>query len=142
MTIEATVRAVLREWPLYQEHDHVQVHPIGDGWSIMYCAKFTGRPFTAEMHMADPPPSLLSINVTADGTKLYLLFIQVHPGYRGQGYGHQLYERVIELARRLGCKEVRQTPSGGYEDDERLDYLARRGWLVDDPEVYWPVTAD
>lgn len=134
--VEEITRAVLANWPLYDETDIVQARFIHEHskWSIQY----TPRPpadteaFSAHHREQWPPPNLLSINVTP-GVVLYLLFIQVHPDYRGKGFGHQLYQCVIELARRFGCLQVRQTPSGGCPEtgESRLNYLLRHGWVQD-----------
>jgi GNAT superfamily N-acetyltransferase len=129
--LEAVVRDVLREWPLYEDTDLVQLYNAKTFWSIQYCRR-PSKPgvvaFTGSQRLDDDPPNYVSLNWKDDGV-LYLLFIQLHADFRGLGYGHQLYERIIELGRRLGCHAVRQTPSGGYKEQTRKDYLLRRGWL-------------
>lgn len=135
--IESTLREVLCDWPLYRANDHVQVRRFNgvDGlcWSIQYCGFFEGVPFSASMRIADEPPNFLILNMVED--RMYLLTIQIEQKYRGQGFGEQLYDLVVDFARELGCAEVWQTPSGGYGDDDRGSYLARRGWQWDEKQT-------
>lgn len=136
---ELRLRDVLSCWPLYQRGDHVLIKPLsGDSLSVMYCGQFDGVPFGPAMQLAEEPPNLLEINIIDD--VLFLIFIQVEPDKRGQGYGEQLYELVCEFARQAECREVRQTPSGGYEDQTREAYLLKRGWQPDGDEVFRKVS--
>lgn len=76
-------------------------------------------------------------HTNVDGDVLYLLTIQVAEHFRGRGYGDRLYDIVEDLAVDLGCREVRQTPSGWTTTKEtRRSYLNRRGWIDDGAEVY------
>ena len=131
------MRECLQDWPLYGEDDHVQVRDFdreGKGLWIGYCGKCALKPFTASTHVAVNPPHMFDLNIVGDTA--YLLFIQVAYAFRGQGHGEQLYEIVTEICRRLDAKQLRQTPSGGYDDQCRKDYLLKRGWLDDGGEVY------
>jgi GNAT superfamily N-acetyltransferase len=90
------------------------------------------------MRTAKDPPNLLQLNILQD--VFYILFIQVDPKYRGQGHGHRLYELCEELAKKMDCREIRQTPAGGphggTKDETREDYLLRRDWTKDGNEVF------
>jgi len=67
----------------------------------------------------------------------YLLSIALPPYACGRGLGSALYEILTEIAADLGCREIRQTPSGWTHNGEsRLDYLLRRGWEQDGRECF------
>lgn len=118
----------MSEWSLYEKEACIYATPLHPGWSIGYCNTFDGIPFTPGMRISKDPPSFFSLNWCE--AILYLIFIQVAPEHRGKGHGEQLYDLIVEFARRLGCKEVRQTPSGGWEGQSREAYLVKRGWFM------------
>lgn len=122
---------MLQNWELYTPDDFVAVHSFADNtrYNIQYCGGFDGVPFGAAMHMAKDPPNFLNMEHHPGEHKLYLMFIQVLPEHRGKGHGHALYDCVLQIAQKLGCKYVQQLPSGGYEHQSRADYLLRRGWV-------------
>jgi GNAT superfamily N-acetyltransferase len=82
--------------------------------------------------MNDDNVHLIQANIV--GGVFYLLFIQIMRDVRGQGHGDRLYKCCEEIAQRLGCTEIRQTPSGGYFRS-RMDYLIDRGWKIVDKDA-------
>lgn len=67
----------------------------------------------------------------------YLLEIYIHPLLRGKGHGNRLYEIITHIAKNLNCVKIQQTPSGTtWNNETRLNYLLRRGWLKCGSEVY------
>ena len=67
----------------------------------------------------------------------YLLDIELEKIDRGQGHGAVLYLIIEAIAVELGCREIRQTPSGRTRRGEtREEYLVRRGWIKDGNEVF------
>lgn len=133
--IVTIARECLQAWPLYTEKDHVEAKQLAGGyWWVGYCGDCPLVPFTGMMRMAKDPPHLFELNVR-DGIG-FLLFIQIQREYRGLGLGPPLYDVVCEICRRLGCTQLRQTPSGGYGDQTREDYLLKRGWIDAGGEVY------
>jgi hypothetical protein len=71
------------------------------------------------------------------GDVFFILHIQLNVAKRGIGLGDSLYKAMIDVASEIGCREIRQAPSGwtGF-GETREDYLVRRGWLVDGLEVF------
>ena len=134
MNVEQTLRDVLSGWPLYHADDHLMVVESGRSTCIEYCGRSALRPFSASSQICANPPNLLSLNITP-ARILYLVFIQVEPQSRGKGHGAALYDCVVEFARRMGCVEVIQTPSGGYQNQTREEYLLKRGWKLAGIEV-------
>lgn len=115
--IREKVLHVLEGWPLYEPIDVLSVTalPSEQRFFIGYCT-----------HLRF---SLLSLNAQFDTGILYLLEIELPPFLCGQGHGSQLYDCVVEIARALELREVRQTPSGWTPSGEtREDWLARHGW--------------
>lgn len=141
----ALVHGVLANWDLFEPDNHcLQVFrtKLSDGWAAQYCSKEGGdEPFSLQMMTSSSPPNYLAVQWVPETETLFLLFIQVHKRYRGQGHGDALYKLVLDLGRRLGAKEVRQTPSGGYDDEDRSEYLARRGWTWDGKEMTYSLKA-
>lgn len=78
------------------------------------------------------------------GRVFYLLKIWIPEPCRGHGIGDQLYALIVELADKLGCEEVRQTPTGWAAEtgEPRADYLARRGWVIEGHEAVWNLSAN
>lgn len=75
------------------------------------------------------------------GEVFYILSIQIGIRRRGEGIGDRLYERLTDAATQLGCREIRQTPSGRVwigdaPGESRRDYLIRHGWTKDGNEVF------
>jgi GNAT superfamily N-acetyltransferase len=71
-----------------------------------------------------------------DGEIFFLTEIGLDPDQRGHGHGEALYDIITEIARDLGCTEIRQMPSGWTRDENginvkrsRRDYLHDRGWV-------------
>lgn len=50
---------------------------------------------------------LIGFQSQTDPEQAYIHFVGVHPDYRKDGLGRQLYERFFEAARARGCKVVR-----------------------------------
>jgi len=138
--IEAVTREVLEQWPIYSAGDRVQVTFLDRGFALQYCSLFAGRPFTSAMRIAPDPPNYFSANVLGD--TFYLVFIQIERQHRGKGLGEKLYDAIVQLAGRFGCKEVRQTPSGGWNEQTREAYLVKRGWEMEEDEAVKPTQRD
>lgn len=69
------------------------------------------------------------IHINIEGKTFYLLSIEIDNCFRGKGYGSELYNFLVEMARYIGCNRIVQTPSGKtYTGETREDYLKRRGW--------------
>jgi GNAT superfamily N-acetyltransferase len=119
--IENVARCHLRNWPLYQgESEMVHV--------VKQCE------FVAISYGTQPMAHRLDLQLELG--ICYLLHIAIEPEHRGKGHGAALYEIVEGIAKSLGCKEVRQTPSGWTHTGEtRMRYLVRRGWHPDGAEV-------
>lgn len=63
----------------------------------------------------------------------YLTYIEVEPEKRGKGNGAALYATVEDMARKLGCTHLTQTPSGiivvnNKFIETRESYLLRKGY--------------
>lgn len=70
-------------------------------------------------------------NIEPDGKVCYLAGIDLARPLRGRGIGAEMYGVGHRVARDLGCKVIRQNPSGfarmGGEDEEtREGYLKRK----------------
>jgi hypothetical protein len=133
--IKAVVLAVLEGWPLYEQVDQVTVAPIHLAKRWLYIGYYTRNPYYC----------LFKLNAQFDTGILYLLEIELPAFLRGKGHGAKLYDAVVEIARRLELREVRQTPSGWVHTGEsREDWLLRRGWTADSSgrEVFKVVSAD
>lgn len=133
----AIVRQGLADWDLYDESAIVQTAKThSKGYWIGYADTSNATAFTAGMRIAAEPPTYFDLNVI-DGV-LYILFVQIEARHRGKGHGDQLYKLLIALARQLGCRQIRQTPSGGCIEtgESRMEYLVRRGWIPEHGEVY------
>lgn len=114
--VKELVRRSMRNWPLYGDDDTVicKQFECGD-WSLNYY----GRPRRCTYWEA---------NIIAG--VFFLLHIGVVEHHRGQGHGSALYELLTDMARDLGCSQIRQHPSGNtFTGESRLRYLCRRGWL-------------
>jgi GNAT superfamily N-acetyltransferase len=67
----------------------------------------------------------------------FLLSIQLDEQFRGVGNGEQLYNTLTEIAREIGCREIRQSPSGRTATKQsRVAYLRKRGWVSDGCEAF------
>lgn len=67
----------------------------------------------------------------------YLLHIELAKAQRGKGHGNALYVIIEQIAEKLECQSIRQTPSGSTPTGEsRESYLCRRGWIKDGLEVF------
>lgn len=119
--LETLFRELLSTWPYYRPEHYVHTR-VGEPAYLGYVGYPTWQPETVEV-------TRLEINVELP--ILYLLSIRLQPGLRGRGIGWQLYELVEELARRLGCHYLEQTPSGTtYSRQSRAEYLAARGYTL------------
>ncbi len=79
----------------------------------------------------------LSYDINIIGPIFYLLKIQLIPTLRGQGIGSAAYAGFCHAARDLGCREIRQTPSGTTcRGETRMEWCLRRGWLRKGCEAY------
>lgn len=128
MAIVQAVREAMRRWPCFQIDDEIIVMPVsGSNTSIGYRRRGVQRWDSNSIHW--------DANVIGD--VFYLLTIQLPILIRGRGFGGQLYRIIESIAFDLGCREIRQTPSGETMTGEsRLNYLLRRDWLPDRGEVY------
>ena len=117
-------------WPAANQADVCDVRPLRPHcWWIGYTGPCP-EPFHAR-RMLDEEHAPPNLDLELDGPIAYLLHIYIPPHLRGQGLGQRLYELCEELARRAGCVEIRQTPSGRTcQGDLREVYLARRGWRI------------
>jgi len=132
---------VLRKWPAFDENAfYILTHPLrrDDSQPPAYWIGFN-RMGSLDDLRADRCG--FDLNIEQD--VCYLLTIRISDQLRHKGLGSDLYERVIEIAKELGCKVVIQTPAG-YTDrgEARSDYLARRGWRpvgVVSVEMYYDI---
>jgi GNAT superfamily N-acetyltransferase len=126
--ILAVVNRRMKDWSLFETMFRTEVHladAVAGRYSIDYglpvaCARVSGSSFW---------------EAEVCGGIFYLLGIQVEPRHRGKGHGAALYEIITEIARELGCNEIRQMPSGWTSNERginetrpRRDYLHDRGW--------------
>lgn len=63
----------------------------------------------------------------------FINFITIDETLRGIGLGWQLYEAIHLFAKRQGCKQILETPSGGvYVNgkmvETRKDYMTKKGY--------------
>jgi len=66
--------------------------------------------------------------LSKEGPHLELGFLRIPVGFRGMGFGKQLYVSGVEFGRQLGCTHIRQVPSGIMHDGEdKTEYLLRNG---------------
>lgn len=113
------VRNHMSSWPLYEDTHQVLSRTIGERIWLGYIADV----------------ARWDVNII-EGI-FFLLDIKIIPEQRGKGYGEKLYAILEQIARDLGCSQIRQTPSGWTKTGEtRQDYLLRRGWQCDAGEVY------
>ena len=119
-------RNLLLKLSLYEEAHAVDAREITDTkgkWWVGYSTKdFT--PLGRE--------TCFDLNVIKN--ICYLLHIQLEEKFRGRGFGWNLYEAIHAFSKDVGCKIVRQTPSGGpiidgKRTESRRDYLLRRGYV-------------
>lgn len=62
---------------------------------------------------------------------LYLLYLEIESRHLGKGFGSDLYRRLENAAKDLGCCRVEQTPSGStFTGETRSSYLQRRGYTL------------
>ncbi len=112
--IEPLVRESMSTWHAYRSTDVIVVHPV------MNRLIFIGYNTQEEWHWY--------ANIVED--VFYLMKIRLPEAMRGKGLGDKLYSCITDLAKSLGCSEIRQTPSGWTKTGEtRMSYLMRRGWL-------------
>jgi len=129
--MERTAKRLFAYWPGFLDTHRIQLHQIAsDKVWIGY------RTREGNMHAES---THVEINVIDD--VLYILHIEIDRGLRGMGLGSLLYTICEQLARSLGCRQIRQTPSGVTPTGEyRRDYLLRRQWSIDGNEVYKNLT--
>lgn len=125
--VEQTVRNCLADWPLYNPETRICVVPIAKGLSIgLGLASLFDRQRLSWT---------FDVNVLDD--VFYVLFLQIAEQHRGKGLGAELYRRLESLATKLGCRQIRMTPSGWTPTGEtRLEWMLRRGYKQDGVEVY------
>lgn len=115
------VIAHLSLWPLYDSRFTPFVKTLEDRMVIQYG---TGPD---RWHGTD-----FALNIIGD--ICYLLSIRIDEEHRGKGLGRQLYGVVENIARDLGCREVRMMPSGMTGTKEsRRDYVKRLGYQDREP---------
>ncbi len=125
-SVKKTIIKSMRDWALYDQEFRIYTFRIGRGLRDISLGYGTPRYQDATYWDA---------NVI--GSKFYLLHIQIVREYRGKGHGAALYEIIERIAAELGCREVRQHPSGTTSAGEtRRSYLERRGWTSDGIEVF------
>ena len=121
----------LRAWSLYNP-GCLRVRTLSAGLLTVSC--WRGEMLSDEVEG-------FSLNVNNEGI-CYLLEIRLREENRGKGYGDALYKVLEEVARALGCHQIRQTPSGwcrtpeGLSSETRKAYLMRRGWVDAGLDVY------
>lgn len=112
-------RGEMARWPAYRATDQIKVKRF-DADKIFIGYNVDGG----------SPGWYWTANVIDD--VFYLLSIFLPHAMRGKGLGNQLYEIITDIAHELGCREIRQTPSGTTTTGEsRLRYLIRRDWWPD-----------
>ena len=98
LRLARTFRDVMSEWSLWDDGKtaHIEAKVTNDTIFVGYIDHFQGVPFTAHSLLAKEPPTVVNLNWSDRDRILWLVSIQLHPKYRGQGHGAALYERVIE----------------------------------------------
>ncbi len=120
-------REVLAEkWRLYVPGSLLCTH-IRPGTFFLGYAATDGGPLLMSQRLKENAVAYFNANFNED--TMWLLSIHLPKWARGHGDGLALYQSVEDIARRLGCREVMQTPSGWTNTGgTRLDYLTRHGW--------------
>lgn len=96
---------------------------------------YIGFSNTHEERHGDYSYAQWKVNIIGD--VFYLLTISIPQRRRGKGHGATLYKVLEQIAAELGCREIRQTPSGwAPTGEDRRSYLNRRGWENDGAEVF------
>ena len=145
----------MQRWPLYAKRHTLLVHYIPQYSVKTHELPFDRRGAVQQLDSCDSQQkiaisffntesdSVLVCNAVARwtaniiGDVFYLLSIHLPNGYRGKGYGDSLYMAVERIAADVGCRQIRQTPSGNTSTGEtRQSYLNRRGWSNDGIEVF------
>ena len=135
--LQLIVKTVMSRWSLDTPHSVIRVVNIDRSgvtrWAIAYDRQKTHR----QNNTAMSTYSGLSLEYHSSSGILYLLHISIADSFRGKGFGAELYRLVVDIAKQLKCREVRQTPSGwaAVTREPRVDYLTRRGWVADNNEV-------
>lgn len=116
---------VFDDWELFNSESRWQVVTRGDSVCIALI----------DVAVSDWP-HVIDLELNVETKTLYLLHIVLKWDLRNKGYGSQLYELIVEFAKRCGCREVRQTPSGwAHHGEERRHWLERRGWTTEGVEA-------
>ena len=119
------VRRHMKTWPLFSSHHEIAGKDLESAVWLGYRTE-TGTYLDKT-----------GWDVNIIGDIFYILDIRIERGNRGKGFGGFLYEVLTNIARELGCKEIRQTPSGWtFLGETRMNYLLRRGWIQDGSEAF------
>jgi hypothetical protein len=111
-----------RTWPLFNADHHILSTKTMSN-EILYVGFSNAQPDGREDHQAGS----WKANVIRD--VFYLLSIHIPYSRRGEGHGDHLYRICENIAVEIGCREIRQTPSGWLLNGKtRRSYLHRRGW--------------
>ena len=121
-------REVLAEkWRLYVPGSLLCTYIRPRMFFLGYAATTDGGPLLMSQRREENTVAYFGANFNSD--TFWLLSIHLPKGAREYGDGLALYQSVEGIARRIGCREVIQTPSGWASTGEtRLDYLVRHGW--------------
>lgn len=124
-TIKDCFLRLLSSYPLYSQSWRVHVQSLGvDGWWSVSLD-------SGEMPHTAIPRSSTYVDINIENDVFYLLHIELDKKHRGQGYGESLYKICEDAAASLGCKTIKQTPSGWTATgDSRLQYLLKRSWQL------------
>ncbi len=132
--IKEIARASLRtNFPLYQEEHKVDASSIPTSFIYKEHNNLWIGYRTRDRNILETMNSTyFDLNVIGD--ICYLVEIALDKNERGKGLGWRLYEITHDIAKKLGCDSVRQTPSGGFIKDRKMiqsrrDYLLKRGYV-------------
>jgi hypothetical protein len=111
-----------RTWPLFSADNHILSSKTMSNDNL-YVGYSNAQPDGRD----DYKLGTWKANIIGD--VFYLLSIYIPENRRGEGHGDHLYRICENVAAEIGCREIRQTPSGWTPSGEtRRSYLHRRGW--------------
>ena len=112
------VKAVIKEFTLYDSSHKVLVRDISGGFWIGYRTTASNQ-----------TQGTTHFDVNVIRGVFFILSIELDQEHRGKGHGAALYKLLEQMARRLNCHQVQMTPSGRTPSGEsRESYLLRRGY--------------